>query len=191
MGSGWEDGGAGSGRLGRRGFLAGVAGLVALPQGARAMAAEFSFTGLAGERLAFADWQGRPVLVTNTASLCGFTRQYADLQALHDRFADRGLVVLAVPSDDFNQELSSDAEVAEFCSTVFGLTIPLTTITQVRGPGAHQFYRWLATQHGIVPGWNFHKVLIGPRGEVRGHWGAATRPISRPVVQAIEAALRS
>ena len=174
----------------RRRVLAGLVGAAAVLADPVQAQAGFAFTGLAGEHLALDDWRGRPVLVTNTASLCGFTRQYADLQTLHDRFADRGLVVLAVPSDDFNQELGSNAEVAEFCETVFGLTIPMTVITPVRGAGAHPFYRWLAERHGIVPGWNFHKVLIGPDGAVLGHWGAATRPIARPVTRAIEAALR-
>jgi glutathione peroxidase len=179
------------GRIGRRALLAGAGALAVMPGAARAEVAEFAFTGLAGEPLAFADWQGHPVLVTNAASLCGFTAQYADLQAVHDRFAGQGLVVLAVPSDDFNQELGSNAEVADFCSTVFGLTIPITVITPVRGPQAHPFYRWLAQRHAIVPVWNFHKVLIGPHGDLRGHWSAATRPVARPVIRAIEAALRS
>lgn len=151
--------------------------------------ADLSFRGLAGDRIAPQDWEGRAVLLTNTASMCGFTRQYEDLQAVADRFADRGLIVLAVPSDDFNQEFATDAEVAEFCEIAFGLTIPMTTITPVRGPGAHPFYRWLAEAHGIEPAWNFHKVLIGPDGRILGHWGSATRPNARPILRAIEAAL--
>lgn len=151
--------------------------------------ADLSFRGLAGDRIGPQDWAGRPVLLTNTASMCGFTRQYEDLQALSDRFADRGLIVLAVPSDDFNQEFATDAGVAEFCEIAFGLTIPMTTITPVRGAGAHPLYRWLAEAHGIEPGWNFHKVLFGPDGTVLGHWGSTTRPTARPILRAIEAAL--
>ena len=166
-----------------------VAAQVPLSLADAAARADLSFRGLAGDRIGPQDWAGRPVLLTNTASMCGFTRQYEDLQALSDRFADRGLIVLAVPSDDFNQELATDAEVAEFCEIAFGLTIPMTTITSVRGPGAHPLYRWLAEAHGIVPGWNFHKVLIGPDGTVLGHWGSATRPNARPILRAIEAAL--
>lgn len=149
----------------------------------------FTFTAIEGTPLPLEDWRGRPVLVVNTASLCGFTPQYADMQALHDRYAPRGLVVLAVPSDDFRQELASNDAVAEFCQIQLGLDIPLAQITPVRGPDAHPFYRWLASEHGHVPQWNFNKALIGPDGEFRGFWGSTTRPTSRAITRAIEAAL--
>ena len=149
----------------------------------------FTFTAIEGTPLPMDDWRGRPVLVVNTASLCGFTPQYADLQALHDRYAARGLVVLAVPSDDFRQELASDAAVAEFCQIQLGLDIPLTRITPVRGPDAHPFYRWLAQTHGHVPQWNFNKALIGPDGDLLGFWGSTTRPTARQITRLIEAAL--
>lgn len=150
-----------------------------------------TFTAITGEALPLSAWRGRPVLVVNTASRCGFTRQYRDMQALHDRYAARGLVVLAVPSDDFNQELESDAAVEEFCRIELGVEVPLTRITPVTGPGAHPFYRWLHEAHGHAPGWNFNKALIGPDGRLLGFWGSRTRPTSRPITRAIEAALRS
>jgi len=150
-----------------------------------------SFTAITGEDLPLAAWRGRPVLVVNTASRCGFTGQYQDMQALHDRYAARGLVVLAVPSDDFRQELASDAAVEQFCRIELGVEVPLTRITPVTGPGAHPFYRWLAEVHGHVPGWNFNKALIGPDGRLIGFWGARTRPTSRQITRAIEAALAS
>lgn len=149
----------------------------------------FTFIGIEGTPLPLEAWRGRPVLVVNTASLCGFTRQYADMQALHDRYAARGLVVLAVPSDDFRQELSSNAAVAEFCQIQLGLDIPLAQITAVRGPDAHPFYRWLADSHGHVPQWNFNKALIGPNGDLLGFWGSTTRPTSRQITSLIETAL--
>ena len=160
-----------------------------LPQGAEALPRGLEWLSIDGGKLAMDDWRGTPVLVVNTASLCGFTRQYDDLQALHERYADRGLVVLAVPSNDFNQELGSAAEVQEFCEMTFGLTLPMAEITPVRGTQAHPFYRWLADEHGFTPGWNFHKVLIGPEGEVAGTWGSATRPTSSPITDRIEALL--
>jgi len=152
---------------------------------------QMTFTAITGEVLPMQAWRGRPVLVVNTASRCGFTRQYQDMQALHDRFAARGLVVLAVPSDDFRQELSSDAEVAAFCRIELGVEVPLTRITRVTGPDAHPFYRWLREVHGHAPNWNFNKALIGPEGQLLGFWGSSTRPTSRPITRAIEAALRS
>lgn len=156
----------------------------AVPAGAGSLS--FSFPSIDGGELSFDDWQGRPVLVVNTASLCGYTPQYDDLQALHDRFAERGLVVLAVPSDDFRQELSSAQEVREFCATNFDLTIPMTDITHVKGAQAHDFYQWLAQEHGFTPGWNFNKVLIGPEGEVVGTWGSVVKPQSRAILSKIE-----
>lgn len=160
-----------------------IALLLALP------ASAFSFTALDGSRIDLSDWRGRPVLVVNTASLCGFTRQYGDMQALYDSYGPRGLVVLAVPSDDFRQELSSNEEVAEFCRVQTGLTFPITQITSVRGPEAHPFYRWLAETHGHVPGWNFNKALIGTEGELLGFWGSNIRPTARTITRPIRAQL--
>lgn len=150
----------------------------------------FTFTALDGAELSLEAWRGQPVLVVNTASLCGFTRQYADLQALHDQFGPQGLIVLAVPSDDFRQELADNAAVAEFCEVQFGLTIPITVITPVTGRAAHPFYQWLAQEHGARPNWNFNKALIGPDGDFLGFWGASTRPTARAITQAIATALR-
>ena len=148
------------------------------------------FELLDGTRIDLDAKRGQPVLVVNTASLCGFTRQYAELQELHERYGPRGLVVLAVPSDDFRQELGSNDEVAEFCEVQFGLTIPIARITPVLGPDAHPFYRWLADEHGLRPRWNFNKALIGPDGTLVDFWGAATHPTARPIRRAIESALR-
>ncbi len=153
-------------------------------------AAAFSFTALDGARIDLDAWRGRPVLVVNTASLCGFTRQYGDMQSLYETYGPQGLVVLAVPSDDFRQEFSSNEDVAEFCRVQTGLTFPITQITPVRGPDAHPFYRWLAERHGLVPTWNFNKALIGPEGEVLGFWGSSTRPTARAITRSIRAHLR-
>jgi glutathione peroxidase len=124
--------------------------------------------------------------VVNTASLCGFTPQYDDLQALQDDYGARGLVVLAVPSDDFSQELDDAGAVKEFCAVNFDLTLPMTDITPVTGEAAHPFYQWLRTEHGFEPRWNFNKVLIGPTGELVATWGSTTRPTSRAITSKIE-----
>ncbi len=164
---------------------------VALAAGgpAAAQAPRFSFASIDGGRIDLAAWRGRPVLVVNTASRCGFTPQYDGMQALWEDYRDRGLMVLAVPSDDFRQELSSEAEVKEFCEVNFGLDFPMTEITHVRGRRAHPFYAWVAETAGFRPRWNFNKVLIGPDGAVAGTWGATTAPTSREIRGAIEAML--
>ncbi len=165
-------------------FLAAL--LAALPALA---AGPFSFASIDGGTIDTAEWRGRPVLVANTASLCGFTPQYDALQALYDRYRDRGLVVLAVPSDDFRQELGSNDEVREFCAVNFDLDLPMTEITHVRGPQAHPFYRWLRQAHGFEPRWNFNKVLIGPDGALVATWGSTVSPTAAPIRSAIEALL--
>jgi len=161
--------------------------LLALPAAALDRAAPFG--NIDGGELRLSDWAGQPVLVVNTASRCGFTPQYDGLQALYDRYRDRGLVVLAVPSDDFRQELSSEAEVKEFCEVNFGLDIPMTSITPVRGPQAHPFYASLAAETGFAPSWNFNKVLIAPDGRVAGTWGSMTKPLSGAITREVEALL--
>lgn len=150
---------------------------------------DFSFPSIDGGTIALSDFAGRPVLVSNTASLCAFTPQYQGLQALYDRYRDRGLVVLAVPSDSFRQELGSAAEVQEFCELTYGLDLPMTDITPVRGRDAHPFFRWLAEAHGVAPAWNFAKVLIGPDGAFVADWGPTVRPDAPEIVARIEAFL--
>ncbi|MEM7489379.1 MAG: glutathione peroxidase [Pseudomonadota bacterium] len=148
-------------------------------------ASAFQFEALEGGVIDLDALEGRAVLVVNTASLCGFTDQYADLQTLHETYGDRGLTVIGVPSDDFRQELGSDADVAAFCEVNYGLTIPLTTITPVRGPDAHPFYRWLADQ-GATPRWNFNKALLSPEGELVAFEGANVRPTTPRFTRRIE-----
>ncbi len=160
--------------------------LVLLPVAALA---GFSFPSIDGGTIDLDTFKGQPVLVVNTASLCGFAAQFDDLQALHDEYASRGLVVLAVPSNDFRQELASADEVKEFCAINFDLTIPMTDITPVRGPAAHPFYQWLVETEGFEPNWNFNKVLLDGEGSVVATWGSVMRPTAAPVVEKIEALL--
>jgi len=150
---------------------------------------QFTFASIDGGTIALSDWEGRPVLVVNTASLCAFTPQYEGLQSLYDLYRDRGLVVLAVPSDAFRQELDSAEEVKEFCELTYGLDLPMTDITDVRGRDAHPFYRWLADEHRVAPAWNFAKVLIGPDGAYVADWGPTVPPLSRDITAEIEALL--
>ncbi|MBY4893073.1 glutathione peroxidase [Rhodobacteraceae bacterium N5(2021)] len=148
----------------------------------------FRFPSIDGGDYELSDWRGQPVLVVNTASLCGYTDQYSGLQRLHEAYAGRA-VVLAVPSDDFAQELGSDAEVAAFCEVNFGLTLPMTTIQSVRGPGAHPFYRWMAQDHGFVPRWNFNKVLLDGSGQPVATWGSNPDPMGSRIRGAIDGLL--
>lgn len=169
-------------------LIALLAWFAALP--ALALDLDAPFSNIDGGTLKLSDWKGQPVLVVNTASQCGFTKQYAGLQALYDTYRDRGLVVLAVPSDDFNQELSSDEAVKEFCELQYGIDMPMTGITHVRGTQAHPFFRSVEKEAGFTPGWNFNKILVGPDGKVAGTWGSPVRPMSRQITGQIEALLQ-
>lgn len=168
--------------------LLGLVALCLLPVPADAKPLTGTFPSIDGGMLAIEDWRGQPVLVVNTASLCGFTKQYGALQSLYETYSGRGLVVLVVPSDDFNQELSTADEVKDFCELNFGLTMPMTDITRVRGRDAHPFYLDLRDA-GFVPRWNFNKVLIGPAGNLIEAWGATTPPTSPKITRKIEAFL--
>ena len=148
----------------------------------------FSFASIDGGQINLGDWKGKPVLVVNTASLCGFAGQFDGLQGLHERFGDNALI-LAVPSNDFEQELASEAAVKEYCALTFDITLPMTEITHVRGPEAHPFYEWVRAEIGFVPGWNFNKVLIGPDGEIVDTFGSSVAPESRRIAGQIEAML--
>lgn len=147
----------------------------------------FSFPSIDGGNLNTGDWRGKPVLVINTASMCGFSAQLGKMQKLHDAYKDRGLVVLAVPSDDFNQEKDSGAEVKEFCELTYGVTtVPMTEIVSVKGDKAHPFYKWLKTTHGFSPRWNFYKVLLDGSGQVVDTWSSMTGPDSKSIRKAFE-----
>lgn len=154
-----------------------VSALGLAPGGARPQEAPtFSFPSIDGGEYDTADWRGRPVLVVNTASLCGFAGQLTDMQALHEAYSDQGLVVLAVPSDDFNQELNSGKEVSEYCQMEYGITLPMTDILPVAQGDVHPFYAWVKQQTGFAPKWNFNKVLLGPEGQILGSWRSFTKP---------------
>lgn len=167
-----------------------VAAVLTLCGVAHAGTRDESFANIDGGTLSLDDWAGQPVLVVNTASECGFTGQYDGLQALYDTYRDRGLVVLAVPSGDFHQELATGEDVKEFCEVSFGLTLPMADITPVKGSDAHGFYAAVRAQTGFVPNWNFNKVLIDAEGRVVETWRASTRPQSRAIVRAIEPLLQ-
>ena len=153
---------------------------------------QFEFTALDGGKLPLAAWRGKPVLVVNTASFCGYTPQYRDLEELWNRYRERGVVVLGVPSNDFGaQEPGSAAEIKSFCETNYQVDFPLTEKVRVTGGGAHPFYRWVAAilGEGGAPRWNFHKYLIGPDGHLAGAWPSQVRPGDSAIVSEIDSAL--
>lgn len=164
--------------------------VVTLLSGAAQAAETFRFASIDGGEIDLGDWRGKPVLVVNTASLCGFAGQFDGLQALHEKFGPQGVLIHAVPSDDFDQELADEAAVKEYCAMTFDLTLPMTEITPVTGAAAHPFYAWLRDEAGFDPGWNFNKVLLAPDGSVAATYGAPVKPESRAITGRIEALLQ-
>lgn len=147
-------------------------------------APRFTFPSVDGGDYDTVDWRGRPVLVVNTASMCGFSGQLAEMQAVHDRYGPRGMVVLAVPSNDFNQELASGAEARAYCELQYGMTLPMTDILPVAKGAVHPFYAWARQETGFVPQWNFNKVLLDPQGRIAGTWGSFVKPGGRQIIGA-------
>lgn len=149
----------------------------------------FSFSTIDGAPLPLDRFRGKPVLLVNTASFCGYTPQYADLETLHQRYAGRGLIVLGVPSNDFGaQEPGTATEIKQFCSTNYRVTFPMTAKERVLGPEAHPLYRWIEAELGEagVPRWNFHKYLIAPDGSLAGAWPSAVKPLAPEIVEEVE-----
>jgi len=137
-------------------------------------------------------YEGKVLLVVNTASYCGFTPQYAGLEKLHARLAERGLVVLGFPANDFGrQEPGSNKEIAEFCANTYGVKFPMFAKTAVVGSQAHPFYKSLAAATGKAPGWNFHKYLIDRSGTKVLSFDSQVAPDDRRLLAQLEAFLNA
>ncbi len=142
---------------------------------------DFKATAIDGTETDLSAYEGRVVLIVNTASQCGLTGQYAGLQELHDTYADRGFTVLGFPCDQFgHQEPGTEAEIATFCESSFGVTFPMFSKIEVNGAGAHPLYTWLRQEKGGMLGskikWNFTKFLVGRDGQVIDRYAPTTTP---------------
>ena len=148
----------------------------------------FTFTALDGGDIRLADFVGKPILVVNTASQCGFTPQYAGLQQLWTRYHARGLMMIAVPSNDFgSQEPGGAADIKATANHVYGVTFPIAEKAVVKGAGAHPFYKWAASERPHdLPRWNFHKYLIGRDGHIAAVFATEIEPTDPRVIAAIE-----
>ena len=161
------------------------------PAASRITAYAFSFPALSGDDIRLAEYTGRPLLVVNTASLCGYTPQYAGLQELWAEFGGRGLMMVGVPSNDFGaQEPGGPTEIAETARHQYAVTFPISAKTVVVGPNAHPFYRWAAeARPKDVPRWNFHKYLVGRDGYIAEVFASTVEPTDTRVKTAVAKAL--
>ena len=152
---------------------------------------DFKINSITGDIIDLNDFRGKPVLIVNTASYCGFTKQYNDMQELWDKYQDKGLVVLGIPSNSFNQEKKNNDDVKEFCEVNFNINFPLTEITEVKGDNAHEIYKWARENYGksAVPKWNFYKILINKEGKIEDTYASLTNPTSSKITKKIESLL--
>jgi len=157
------------------------------PAMSRITAYAFSFAGLDTPDIKLADYAGKPILVVNTASLCGYTPQYAGLQQLWTRYHARGLMIVGVPSNDFGaQEPGTPIDIMKTAHDDYGVTFPLTAKAEVKGRNAHPFYKWAAVERPIeTPRWNFHKYLIGRDGHVAAVFQTEIEPMDARVIDAV------
>ena len=149
---------------------------------------DLQIKSITGELIKLSDYKEKVILIVNTASYCGFTKQYEDLQDLWDQYKSRGLIVLGVPSASFNQEKKSNDEVKKFCEVNFNINFPLTAITEVKGNNAHEIFKWAERNYGksAIPKWNFHKILVNKDGNVEKTYASFTKPLSDKIINKIE-----
>tara|TARA_B110000438_G_C15720677_1_gene609660 strand:- start:728 stop:1243 length:516 start_codon:yes stop_codon:yes gene_type:complete len=153
------------------------------------LAYDFSFNDIDGTKLNLSEYKGKVIIVVNVASQCGFTSQYEDMQKIWEKYQSNGVVVLAVPSNDFGgQEPGSNADIKVFCEAKFGISFPITEKVSVKGSDAHPFYKWAKDNYGksAVPKWNFHKIIIDKNGKINDTFSSITRPSSKKFIKVIE-----
>ena len=152
---------------------------------------DFQLNSISGKLIDLKEYKNKVILVVNTASYCGFTKQYDGLQSLWEKYNSKGLIVLGVPSDSFNQEKKTNKDVKEFCDVNFNISFPLTQIVKVKGEKAHPVYKWAKKNFGnsAVPKWNFHKILINKEGKVQNTYSSLTKPMSNKIIAEIESIL--
>ena len=150
---------------------------------------DLNVNSISGETLNLSKLKGKTILLVNVASNCGFTKQYDDLQNLHESYKNKGLVVMGMPSNQFGgQEPGSESEIKKFCETNFNITFQMTSKYDVKGDSAHPIYIWAKETFGksTVPKWNFHKILINKEGKVEDTFASFTNPMSKKIINKLE-----
>ena len=157
------------------------------------LAYDFTFRDLDGSPMNLSEYKNKVIVVVNVASQCGFTKQYEDMQNIWEKYQNKGIVMIGIPSNDFgNQEPGNNKEIKNFCEAKFGITFPMTEKVSVSGENAHPFYKWAKENHGkgAVPKWNFHKIIIGKNGKIADTFASITRPTSKRFIKSVEEALK-
>ena len=153
------------------------------------LAYDFQFKNLNGSNLNLSKYKAKIIVVVNVASQCGFTNQYEDMQKIWEKYQDKGVIILGVPSNDFgNQEPGNNKEIKDFCEAKFGISFPMTEKVSVKGSEAHPFYIWARENHGksAIPKWNFHKIIIDKNGKIAETFSSITNPSSKKFIKILE-----
>ena len=155
---------------------------------------DLSFTTMQNKEKKLSDYKGKTLLIVNTASKCGYTSQYEDLEKLYKKYKAKGLVVLGFPSTSFNQEYTDNKKVADFCKLKFGVTFPLAKVGKVIGKDSNKVFSYLIenspSSKGQNVSWNFEKFVVGPTGKVVGRFKSSVNPMDQKVVSLVEKNLK-
>ncbi len=150
---------------------------------------DFTINGIDNDKINLTKYKDKTILLVNVASNCGFTKQYSELQDLHDKYKDNNFIVLAIPSNQFGgQEPGTNKEIKDFCETNFDITFPIMSKYDVKGDNAHPLYIWAKENFGrsAIPKWNFHKILINKEGKIHNTYGSFVKPMSKKITLEIE-----
>ena len=156
------------------------------------LAYDYKFNDLDGREINLNEFKSKVIVAVNVASQCGFTNQYEDMQKIWDKYQDKGVVILGVPSNDFGkQEPGTSEEIKNFCEAKFGITFPMTEKVSVKGENAHPFYIWARENYGksAIPKWNFCKIIINRHGKVEDTFSSITNPSSKKFITTLEKTL--
>ena len=146
---------------------------------------QYSFVDIDGKTLNLQEFEGKPILLVNTASKCGFTPQYGDLQKLFENYRESDLVFVATPSNDFKQELSSEEEIKKYCLINYGVSFRVTGIIKLKGNNAHPLFKWIKDDYNKEPKWNFYKYLFNRDGKLVESWSSMTKPTNSKILKSI------
>ncbi|MEC7107929.1 MAG: glutathione peroxidase [Verrucomicrobiota bacterium] len=153
---------------------------------------DINVDNISGENLSLEEFKGNVILIVNTASRCGFTSQYSELENLFNKYKDKGFTILAFPSNNFmNQEPGSNKEIEEFCKINYGISFPIFSKVEVKGSNKHPLFEFLTSKNtnpkfGGPISWNFNKFLISPDGKIVNRFGSMTSPLNKKVILSIE-----
>ena len=151
---------------------------------------DFTFVDIDGKNFPLSQFKGKPLLIFNSASKCGFTSQYTGIQKIHENYKNKGLIVIGVPSDNFHQEPGSEEDIKKFCMVNFNITFDLTKKNNVVGSEVHPFFKWLDKNYNAKPKWNFYKFVINKDGKLENHFSSMIVPSSAKLISALDKVIK-